>query len=272
VSKTFLKSLLPPVLLGPARRMAGTAMRFDGPVTSWMQATRASDGYESSLILNRMVDAAREVAQGKAAFERDGVTFSERSYRYPVVSALLRAAALNAGRLHVIDYGGALGSTYWQCRPLLHGLEEVRWVVVEQQAVVAAGAAEFATPTLSFANSLAEAAKITKSPLILASSVLQYLPDPIDVLEEMARCDAKSLLIDRTPVSNATEDAVCVQHAARRVYRASYPVWVFSRQRLKSRLATHWDLVDELTCEEGLYRSSRGLRFEFVGAYLERSH
>jgi putative methyltransferase (TIGR04325 family) len=269
-ARTIAKSLLPPALLGPVRRLTGSSLRFVGPLADWPAAGAASSGYAAPVILERTLAATRAVVAGRAAFERDSVAFAAPEHRFPVVAALMHAAARARGRLQVIDFGGSLGSTYWQYREMLAGLDHLRWVVVEQQAIVEAGRREFASGPLEFAATIADAAARTQAPLALASSVLQYVEDPVAVLDQLGASGATGLLIDRTPLSEEADDWVCVQHVPRQIYQASYPCRVFSRARLLDRLAQDWRLVFELPCDEGRYKSSGGLRFEFRGFYLER--
>ena len=44
-------------------------------------------------------------------------------YQFPLLSGLLYAAARDGG-LSVVDFGGALGSTYFQCRDFLCGVKD----------------------------------------------------------------------------------------------------------------------------------------------------
>jgi putative methyltransferase (TIGR04325 family) len=265
-----LRSLVPPALLGPTRRLLGRGLRMSGPYPDWDTAQRAAAGYAAPLILERVVAATREVVAGRAAFERDGVAFAQPAPRFPLLASLLHAAALGAGRLHVLDFGGALGSVYWQYRAELAGLADLRWTVVEQPAFVEAGRREFAGGPLQFAATLEEAARPLTRPLVLMSSVLQYLPDPAGLLDRVDFCDAATLLIDRTPVSAQPQDRVCVQHVAPRLYSASYPSWVFARERLLQSLGARWRLRWALPCDEGRHRSAGGLHFEYEGFYLGR--
>ena len=227
--------------------------------------------YSSNEILARVEVAAREVVAGRAAYERDSVLFAEPDFRFPVVAALMHVAALNCGRLEVVDFGGSLGSTYWQCRPYLSGLQHVRWQVIEQPSFVAAGQQEFTTEHLSFAGSIAELAT-TQLPfrLVLASSVLGYVEDPTRVLDELAQINASHMLIDRTPLIDGPADHLCIQQVPKEVYSASYPCWIFSRPLLMARLHKHWRVVSEFACDEGQCKTDEGLPFEFRGIYLER--
>jgi putative methyltransferase (TIGR04325 family) len=266
----IVRTLLPPILVGPARRLFGFAQRFVGPFDDWQSAIRASGGYAAPDILERAIAATRAVVDGRAAFERDSVLFDSHDYRYPIVAALMRTAARAKGRLSVIDLGGSLGSTYWQCRHWLTGLEAVQWVVVEQPSYVAAGRREFPSGPLRFTSSIDEAAMWTHSPLVLASSVLQYLESPTEAVDWLTINDVSGVLIDRTPLSDAVEHELFVQHVPRRVYRASYPCWIMSRSKLMAHLSSQLRLISEFPCDEGIARTSTGLKFEFRGLYLER--
>jgi putative methyltransferase (TIGR04325 family) len=84
------------------------------------------------------------VRDGECAYERDGVVFEEVQLSFPVLAGLLRASAADAGRLAVIDFGGALGSSYYQCRKFLSLLPDLAWAVVEQENFVRCGREEFA--------------------------------------------------------------------------------------------------------------------------------
>ena len=179
-----------------------------------------------------MAAATREVVAGRAAYERDSVLFHEPAYPFPIVAELLRAALANGRRLNVIDFGGSLGSTYRQCRPLLDGVQDLRWHVIEQPGFVAIGQSEFSTEELRFAASPDEVPVGDVPPLVLLSSVLQYLETPESTLRQLLGIGAKHLIIDRTPMSDLDTHRLCIQHVPKAIYDASYPCWVLSRARL----------------------------------------
>ena len=83
--------------------------------------------------------ATLEVIAGRAAFERDSVLFNEVQHSFPVLAGLLRAATENEGRLCVLDFGGSLGSSYFQCRGFLSVPSLLSWNVVEQPHFVRCG-------------------------------------------------------------------------------------------------------------------------------------
>jgi putative methyltransferase (TIGR04325 family) len=268
--REVVRDLTPPALLRVGRRLKGGGLRFAGRPADWADACRMSSGYAASAILERVVTATRAVVSGEAAYERDGVLFDEPAYPFAILAALLRAAALDAGRLDVVDFGGSLGSTYHQCRPFLAALPSVHWRVVEQQAFVEAGRSEFSTAELEFFGSVDEMPEGGGGRVILLSSVLQYLPEPARALAELLAASARHVVIDRTPLSRADADRLCIQHVPKHIYEASYPCWILSRSRLLAQLSAAWRVVAEFPCAEGSTRTEDGLPFEFRGLILER--
>jgi putative methyltransferase (TIGR04325 family) len=113
--RSIVKAWMPPVITDARRAWLGHGLRFSDASGDWAETTRRSKGYAAELIVDAVARATREVVAGRAAFERDSVLFDTPDFRYPIVAALLRAAAQNNGHLEVVDFGGSLGSTYRQC-------------------------------------------------------------------------------------------------------------------------------------------------------------
>ena len=113
--KSWLRALTPPVVWTMARRFLGSdGVTFRGDFASWHEAEQVAKGYGAPEILERVREAALKVKRGEAVFERDGVCFYEEEFRWPALACLLRIAAENGGELSVIDFGGSLGSFYFQ--------------------------------------------------------------------------------------------------------------------------------------------------------------
>lgn len=268
--RRLAKDFFPPLLLRWLKKHSGQALRFYGSPKTWSEAVGMSSGYSHDLILNRVVEATRAVVSGHAAFERDSVLFHEPSVPFRIVAVLLRSAALDDGRLEVIDFGGSLGSTFRQCRPFLDALRQIQWHVVEQPAFVEAGRREFSTPELTFHSSIADVPASETPATVIFSSVLQYLEDYRGVLEALVPLKCRHLLIDRSPFSSLASDHLCVQRVPEQIYNASYPCWILSRSRLLDALSRQWRLVSEFSCPEGECRTDEGLNFEFRGLILEK--
>lgn len=235
VVKRLCKEWLPPVLWdalrSPAPTPATEGISFSGPYGDWKSACAASAGYDSDAIFQRMRAAAAQVRDGNALWERDSVCFFHEEYNHHLLSALLHTAARHGGALHVLDFGGALGSTYMQHRQWLSGLREISWSVVEQPHVVACGQQEFSRGPLSFFATVEGACSCFPVNFILLSSVLQYLEKPHAFLKSLCAVGASSLYIGRTPVTLG-EDRLMVQRVPESLYPATYPCWFLNAAAL----------------------------------------
>ncbi len=269
-ARDALRDWTPPPLLRLWRRRRALGLRWEVEERGWEAAVARSRGYDDETILERVARATEQVVRGDALFERDSVVFHEREYPFALLAVLLDAALRHHGTLNVVDFGGSLGSKYWQCRPMLRGISQLQWCVVEQAHFVRAGQRiALGEDRLAFSSSLDDL-PFGSTHAALASSVLQYLPDPAAILAAIAATGAEVLVIDRTPVCDLASDVVCVQHVPPSIYPASYPCRIFSRSALLRLLAPHWSLDCDFDCPEGWLRTDDGLPFEFRGFVLRR--
>jgi putative methyltransferase (TIGR04325 family) len=232
--KKILKSLVPPVVLDLFRRLnQKKSVRFSGAYPNWETAAKDSTGYDSVAILQQAVAKTRLVVSGKAAYERDGVVFDDNSYPYQLLTILLRAATENNNKLTVLDFGGSLGSTYYQCRSFLQGVDSLKWCVVEQYHFVEAGNTYFADDVLSFYDTIADSIEHYQPNVVLFSGVLQYLPEPFAILQEAINSKADYIVIDRNPFIVKGEAVLSLQKVPKQIVDSSYPVWLFNEPDLK---------------------------------------
>ncbi len=215
---------------------------WHGDYANWRTAQAAAGGYDDALILQRVRAAALAVTRGEAVFERDSVLFHEPRHNWPLLAALLWVAARDGGKLSVVDFGGSLGSTWYQNRPMLGALT-TRWTIVEQPHYVAAGRADFEDDILRFADTIEEAVKSAGTRLFLASSVLQYLEDPAAVLAAVRTHRFATVLIDRTAVTKRPASRITVQRVPEKIYPASYPARFLSHDDLIGRLEDDYETV-----------------------------
>lgn len=245
--KDAIKQLTPPVFVRVARRLRGDgpsgAYGLSGDYRSWGEAMAASTGYDSEVILEKTRLALLAVKNGGAAFERDSVLFDEIEYAWPLLAGLMWVAARCGGTLNVLDFGGSLGSIYFQNRAFLSALPEVRWNIVEQPGHVRAGKAEFEDDHLRFYADIGDCVAATQPNVVLLSSVLQYLERPYAVLDQVLELPCEHVIIDRTPFWAGPSDRLCVQTVPPSIYPASYPSWIFSRQQFRSRLDDDWQCI-----------------------------
>lgn len=242
-------------------------MYFSGDYADWTAARDNSSGYDTELILERVRRAARAVRDGEAACERDSVLFDSVQHSFPVLAGLLRAAVENDNRLSVLDFGGSLGSSFVQCRDFLAAVSSLQWGIVEQEHFVRCGKAEFETGALRFFDSVDECVAQTSPNVVLLSGVLQYLPQPHQIMDDLAAKRIQYVVIDRTPFSDLPADRVTVQHVPPSIYPASYPCHIFSRQRFLDRWRSRYDLLAQFDGSDG-EASVKGLQFRFGGMIL----
>jgi putative methyltransferase (TIGR04325 family) len=232
-----------------ATRCKSQEYGFIGNYDSWESAQQQSSGYDSSLILERTTAACLKVRSGEAAYERDSVIFDEIQYAWPLLAGLMWIAAVSKGRLNVLDFGGALGTTYYQNRQFLRGLSSLRWNIVEQPLYVERGRALFENDILRFYDSIQECLQQTSPQVMLLSAVLQYLKDPYGLLHEIFQHPFAFVLIDRTPFQDKPTDRLCVQRVRPDIFDASYPAWIFSITKFRSVLS-HREIISEFTSFE----------------------
>jgi putative methyltransferase (TIGR04325 family) len=146
-------------------------------------------------------------------------------------------AAQSGGRLNVLDFGGSLGSTYYQNRAFLRNLPEVQWNIIEQPAHVNVGKKYFEDEVLKFFPNIEICLSETKPNVILLSSVLQYLENPYEILKELLDLPCDYLIIDKTPFWDGLTDRLCVQQVPPSIYPASYPSWIFAKGKFLHHIA-----------------------------------
>jgi len=267
-ARRFAREWLPPAVLRRLSAQRSAGLRFVDGYGSWATASAAAEGYGAGSILRQVAEATELTRSGVVAFERDGVTFLSPETRWPVATALLMAAARRGGRLRVLDFGGSLGSLYWQHRGVLTDID-VTWGVVEQPEFVREGI-HFADDRLSFHPTIEDVVSAGAPDLILLSSVLQYMEDPHAVLGSLTSVPAPFLLIDRTPMSALDHDVATVQHVPPQIYRGSYPAWILSETALRTSLGTHWSLREDFPGIEPDMTTSSGIEFRWRGYLFER--
>jgi putative methyltransferase (TIGR04325 family) len=228
------------------------SIRFTGDYKSWEDALKDSTGYSAPEILEKTRAAVLKVKSGQAEFERDSVAFDRPQYEFPLLAGLLRATAAD-GRLSVLDFGGSLGSTYFQSRKFLSIVKDLHWNVVDQPAQIACGQKEFATPQLRFYPSIADCLAEQQPNVVLLSNAIQYLPRPYAFLEEIAQLKIPCFIVERIPFSCADRDRLTVQHVPASIYNASYPAWFLSEPTFRAIVEKKYDLVCEYPAGEGFH-------------------
>ena len=155
-----------------------------GDFPNWQAAQATCGGYDSNEIIEKVRASALKVKNGEAAFERDSVLFFEEENDENLLKCLEKVANslqkgensdFTEGVLRVVDFGGSLGSTYFQHQKALKKYPNLIWCVVEQPHFVEIGKREFETENLYFEYTLQAAFERFKPHFFLLNSVLQYI-------------------------------------------------------------------------------------------------
>ena len=240
--------------LPPALREAVPAARdneYEGSYASWGEAARLCTGYDEPSILDKTRAALLKVKRGEAAYERDSVLFERIEYSYPLLAYLLYIASKHDGSLRVLDFGGSLGSSYFQNRGRLSHLRELKWGVVEQPAQVAVGKRDFEDGSLCFFDTVPACLAALQPQLILLSSVLQYLERPLDWLRAAPQWRLPYIIIDRAPLVGDRPSRLTIQTVPPTIYPARYPCWILNEQELLDCLRPAYRVCDSFDAHHG---------------------
>ena len=268
-TKSFLKQLIPPLLLTLLHK--GKKYGWKGDFRNWQQAKDLSGKYEDGHILEKVKEAVLKVKKGEAAYERDSVLFNQIQYSWPLLSALLWVASQNNGELKVADFGGSLGSSYYQNRQFLSGLSHLQWNIVEQENFVRCGQENFQDNTLHFFYSLDQLIEQKGLPdILLLSCVLPYLEKPYEMLKNLMDYKIPCILIDNTYFNYEHRDRICIQKVPPDIYNASYPCWMLNFMAVKMELTRNYQLISEHENDSCIFLDGKKIRYR--GLLLKKSH
>lgn len=244
-----VRDLIPPAIFKLYQRLFNR-YGFSGNYATWEDAKKVSSGYDSALILDKVKEALLKVKKGEAVYERDSVIFDKVEYSWPLLASLIWIAANEGGRLNIIDFGGSLGSTYFQNRKFLVDFD-VKWNIVDQKHFVECGKKYFADDRLNFYYDLESCLKEQKPSAIVFSSVLQYLEKPYEFMGNVLKHRFRYILIDRTTFVLKGDDRITVQKIPPEIYRASYPCWFFNLSAFIDFFCRDYELMEEFDALAG---------------------
>lgn len=246
----LLKQITPPILISllgklvkkPRIDETKLGIGWHGNYTNWREANAKSTGYDNKVILDKCRNALLKIKKGEARYERDSVLFDEIEYSWGLLAGLQKAALENDGKLRVLDFGGSLGSTYYQNRDFLSSLKELGWYIVEQPHFVDCGKEFFENDQLKFYFTIEECTEKHKPDVLLISGVLQYLEKPFEWIDKLSRLDIPYIILDRTSFIENETDILTIQNVPENIYHASYPAWFFNYQKFEERFKHSYDI------------------------------
>jgi putative methyltransferase (TIGR04325 family) len=201
--KKMLKELIPPILISAMKRQrSARSPLFD----SYQAALDSCDahGYQGSDVVSVVVR--------KNSVYREKIR-SSRVLGLDSLRTIVGLVALGSrSSLKVLDFGGGGGAHYSIARAVLGKETEIRWNVVETDAMAAAAESKLAGGGLRFFNDIGKAvADLGDVDLVFTSGALQYTPDPLAFLADLISVKAPHLFITRTAFNDADDVVISVQ-------------------------------------------------------------
>ena len=249
--KKILKSILPPFIPNCYFWLKNRKYGWTGSYHNWDEALSHTTTYSDNEIYTKVISSARRVFSGEYPYERDGVLFSKVDYSWPLLSGLLFSAAKNSS-LTVLDFGGGMGSSYFQNLAFIRRVKSYSWAVVEQKKFYEIAKKDFTLEYLSFYNDINTCIEATNPNTLLLSSVLQYLERPFEILDKLLHHKFSTIIIDRTPITKDREDVIKIQNVSPEIYSASYPCWFFSESLLYTYFRNkNYKIIEEFDTSPG---------------------
>jgi putative methyltransferase (TIGR04325 family) len=221
---------------------------WTGDFATWADAQKQCKGYDAAPILEQCKNALLKVKNGEFRYERDSILFQDKDYSWALLTVILKAAINNDFKVHILDFGGSLGSVYYQNKPFLDSidLKEFSWSIVEQKNFVECGKTCAENDVLRFYNTIEDAVKIHKPTIILASGVLSYLETPYSWIDKFTALNPQFIILDRVPFLDINRDLITVQNVFTSIYDGSYPCWFFNEKPFINAFKPY-DLMAEFT-------------------------
>lgn len=240
---------------------------FTGNFRCWDDAEKSVTGYEDAAIAQKVLQATKQVMEGKACYERDSILFYNPEFNFRLIG-IFGLLVARKNHINILDFGGALGSEYWKNRSFLYKFgTEFTWNVVEQDSYVKLGKEEVSNEELKFYNNINQLKD--KIDLVILSGILQYLPDYKSILSQLLDLDAEFILIERQIVSDKSR--ICVQYVGKNIYTASYPVHILEEKELLDIFMEKYKKVTEFVSEVDPVKAYvDGKEFYYKGYLMER--
>lgn len=261
MNKSIIKDLIPPVVV---KKLTGLFYGWSGNYANWQEAANKTSGYNSDIIFDKVKNALLKVKNGEAVAERDSVLFDKVQYSFPLLSALQYVALNDSKGLSILDFGGSMGSSYYQNKNFLKNINPFSWNIVEQKHFVEEGQKTFADEHLRFFYDIESCLKANDINVLLLSSVLQYLEKPYDFLDNVLTKNFPYIIIDRAPVLLEGADRITIQTVPKNIYEAEYPCWLLNEKNILNKISTHYEVLFDHQTEETINLSNGAFKAFFL--------
>jgi putative methyltransferase (TIGR04325 family) len=253
--------------IGLEKQVPAEKFGWFGDYVSWDAAIKDTSGYDEASILHKIKDSVLKVKRGEAQYERDSIVFDDFEYSTELLEAL--KYTLHNNSLSLIDFGGSLGSQYFQYKRFFEGVD-LNWMVVEQTHFVDCGKKEIAEEQLHFFYTIEEALDYKKANAIMLSCVLPYIKDPFELVQKIMSYQFEYIIIDRNPFIDLDRDLISIQIVPEFVYKASYPSWFFQEQKFVELFKDKYTVIKEFDSPFAAPRLVNNIQASWKGFILKK--
>ena len=106
---------------------------------------------------------------------------------------------------------------------------------------------------------------------VLLSGVIQYLENPYIFLNKLLTYKFSYLIFDRTIVfrDNKVNDRLTVQRVSQKIYKASYPCWIFNEKKFVDFFNDKYKLAVDFIAHEGTTVDLKDVQAIYKGYLFE---
>ena len=241
---------------------------FVGVYESFESALSNSKGYSDEIIFEKLKKSALKFLKGNYSFERDTVLFKKNEYNHPILQSLILTKK-NDKEINICDYGGSLGSLYFQNNSAIK--MKIKWSVIDLKNVVLFGKTNMTTDSLNFFHSVKKMYKVRSPNTLLMSGFIQYVNNPfIKVLSIIRDGRFDYIILDRVYFLSDSnlKTFISIQYASPKIYDSSYPCYLFNYKsfvnefyKLNFEKISEWDSFDQTM---GISNYSKGFVFKKI--------
>jgi len=266
IIKNFIKNILPKKIINIFYEYKYSTVKYFGPYSRWQDAEANSTGWSDKRILEKVKKNIIVSIKNPNIYERDGELLNDGQYPKKIVDFLNLNLAEND---EIIDFGGSLGSLYFQIRSKLN-IKKINWIIIEQNNFVNASKEIIKSDELFFFNDYLDLKNFNPSILIL-SSVLQYLKNPKEILKNLIENNnIKHIIVDRIVLSDSKTDKIYIQKNPRKYFKTSYPIRIFSGSELFKDYFLNFRLIHKSPSYIGKNFELDGNKLNYCNIILSR--
>jgi putative methyltransferase (TIGR04325 family) len=273
IIKKLGKKILPPFIADFLKlflkKSAANEITWTGSYESWNQVIRECSGYDDKEILTKTKDALLKVKAGLFSYERDSVLFEKLEIQWPLVACLQKIALETPHPLSVLDFGGSLGSTFFQNKSFMP--LDIEWSVVEQNHIVECGSEYFEDEVLKFYQTIDQCKSQRNPQVLLLGSVLPYVEDPIELIKKILFYKFSYIIIDRTSFTEDPQNRLTLQTVPSEIYGATYPCWFFNQASFISLFKNKYEIISEIQNDANplSFNNTSGSKMYWTGFFLK---